>query len=84
MELITKKQLSSTDTQLINRPYQLDVLLSIFKHSKCLVKMFCGTGKSRIITNIIFLILITKNSLILLHQLKSKVWTFPNALTSII
>jgi hypothetical protein len=39
MELITKKQLSSTDTHLINRPYQLDVLLSIFKHSKCFVEL---------------------------------------------
>jgi len=53
MEFITKKQLLNTDPKLINRPYQLDVLLSIFKHSKCLVKMFCGTGKSCIITNII-------------------------------
>ena len=41
------------DPALKNRPYQIDALLSIFNHDKCLVKMFCGTGKSRIITNVI-------------------------------
>ena len=59
VELLIKKQLHqktmelNTDPGLKERPYQLYVLLCIFKHSKCLVKMFCGTGKSRIITNLI-------------------------------
>ena len=53
MESITKSVLLKTDPLLQNRPYQIDALLSIFKHQKCLVKMFCGTGKSRIITNVI-------------------------------
>ena len=53
MESITKSVLLKTDPLLQKRPYQIDALLSIFKHQKCLVKMFCGTGKSRIITNVI-------------------------------
>ena len=53
METITRDILLQTDPGLKNRPYQLDALLSIFPLEKCLVKMFCGTGKSRIITNVI-------------------------------
>jgi superfamily II DNA or RNA helicase len=53
METITKEVLLKTDPALKNRPYQLEALLSIFRYEKCLVKMFCGTGKSRIITNTI-------------------------------
>lgn len=49
----TKEILLKSDPALKNRPYQIDALLSIFNHTKCLVKMFCGTGKSRIITNVI-------------------------------
>lgn len=50
---ITKEDLIKTDPNLKNRYYQVDALLSIFLYVKCLVKMFCGTGKSRIITNVI-------------------------------
>jgi superfamily II DNA or RNA helicase len=53
METITKEELIRTDPKLKSRPYQLDALLSIFLYAKCLVKMFCGTGKSKIITNVI-------------------------------
>jgi len=53
METITKEVLLKSDPALENRPYQLKALLSIFLYAKCLVKMFCGTGKSRIITNVI-------------------------------
>jgi superfamily II DNA or RNA helicase len=53
METITKEELIRTDPALKNRPYQLDALLRIFLYAKCLVKMFCGTGKSKIITNVI-------------------------------
>jgi superfamily II DNA or RNA helicase len=53
METITEKDLLKTDPELKNRPYQIEALLSIFLYAKCLVKMFCGTGKSRIITNVI-------------------------------
>lgn len=49
--MTTKEDLIKTDPKL--RPYQLDALLNIFLYVKCLVKMFCGTGKSRIITNVI-------------------------------
>ena len=54
METITKADLLNFDPGLQNRPYQIHALLSIFQYPKCLVKMFCGTGKSRIITNVIF------------------------------
>ncbi len=53
MSTITKEVLLKSDPELKNRPYQLEALLSIFLYAKCLVKMFCGTGKSRIITNVI-------------------------------
>jgi superfamily II DNA or RNA helicase len=53
MEAITKKELLKSDPGLKDRPYQLEALLSIFRYLKCIVKMFCGTGKSRIITNVI-------------------------------
>jgi superfamily II DNA or RNA helicase len=53
MEVITKKDLLKSDPGLKDRPYQLEALLSIFRYLKCIVKMFCGTGKSRIITNVI-------------------------------
>mgnify|MGYP000523482002 CR=1 FL=1 len=53
MEVITKKDLLKSDPGLKDRPYQLEALLSIFRYLKCIVKMFCGTGKSRIITNLI-------------------------------
>lgn len=53
METINKEELLKTDPELKNRPYQIEALLSIFLYVKCLVKMFCGTGKSRIITNVI-------------------------------
>ena len=53
METITKEGLLKSDPALKNRPYQIEALLSIFLYAKCLVKMFCGTGKSRIITNVI-------------------------------
>jgi superfamily II DNA or RNA helicase len=53
MASITKDILLKTDPNLKNRPYQLEALLSIFPNEKCLVKMFCGTGKSTIITNVI-------------------------------
>jgi superfamily II DNA or RNA helicase len=49
---IDKTRLLQTDPGLNDRPYQLDALLSIFPLEKCLVKMFCGTGKSHIITNL--------------------------------
>jgi superfamily II DNA or RNA helicase len=53
METITKADLLKTDPALKNRPYQIEALLSIFLYAKCLVKMFCGTGKSTIITNVL-------------------------------
>jgi len=53
MKIITEKELLYIDPKLNDRRYQIDVLLNIFKYNKCLVKMFCGTGKSRIITNVI-------------------------------
>ena len=53
MEAITEEILLKSDPALKNRPYQIEALLSIFLYAKCLVKMFCGTGKSRIITNVI-------------------------------
>jgi len=70
---ITKEVLLKTDTGLKNRPYQLEALLSIFRYVKCLVKMFCGTGKSRIITNTIIhkkkeLSVVVFPSLALIHQ----------------
>jgi len=46
-----KADLIQTDPAL--RYYQLDALLRIFLYAKCLVKMFCGVGKSIIITNVI-------------------------------
>jgi superfamily II DNA or RNA helicase len=49
--MTTKAILIKTDPAL--RYYQLDALLSIFLYAKCLVKMFCGVGKSIIITNVI-------------------------------
>ena len=49
--MTTKAELIKTDPAL--RYYQLDALLSIFLYAKCLVKMFCGVGKSIIITNVI-------------------------------
>jgi superfamily II DNA or RNA helicase len=45
--------LLNNDPELSNRSYQLEALLNIINKKKCLVKMFCGTGKSRIITNVI-------------------------------
>ena len=51
--IITKEVLLKSDPALKNRPYQIEALLQIFRYEKCLVKMFCGTGKSRIITNTI-------------------------------
>ena len=53
MSSITKQMLLKGDPALKNRPYQLDALMCIFQYVRCLVKMFCGTGKSRIITNVI-------------------------------
>jgi superfamily II DNA or RNA helicase len=53
MEMIPKEVLLKRDPGLEKRPYQLEALQSIFLYAKCLVKMFCGTGKSRIITNVI-------------------------------
>ena len=49
--MTTKASLIETDPAL--RYYQLDALLNIFLYAKCLVKMFCGVGKSIIITNVI-------------------------------
>ena len=49
---ITEEILIKTDPALKKRKYQREAILKIFPHSKCLVKMFCGTGKSRIISNI--------------------------------
>lgn len=51
MASITEKALLKTDPEL--RKCQIEALLSILTNVKCLVKMFCGTGKSRIITNVI-------------------------------
>ena len=51
MASITEKALLKTDPEL--RKCQIEALLSILTFVKCLVKMFCGTGKSRIITNVI-------------------------------
>ena len=45
--------LLKNDPELGNRSYQIEALLNIINKKKCLVKMFCGTGKSRIITNVI-------------------------------
>lgn len=53
MEPITKEALLKTDPDLKNRPYQIEAIQSILPQQKCLAKMFCGTGKSRIITNVI-------------------------------
>ena len=53
MASITEKELLKTDPKLPDRPYQIEALLIILTFVKCLVKMFCGTGKSRIITNVI-------------------------------
>ena len=52
-QIITEEVLLKNDPALKNRPYQSDALLRIFQFERCLVKMFCGTGKSRIITNVI-------------------------------
>ena len=73
MTQFTKEVLIKTDPGLKNRPYQLEALLSIFQYVKCLVKMFCGTGKSRIITNTIIhkkkeLSVVVFPSLALIHQ----------------
>ena len=73
MNPLTKEVLLKTDPGLKNRPYQLEALLSIFQYVKCLVKMFCGTGKSRIITNTIIhkkkeLSVVVFPSLALIHQ----------------
>ena len=35
------------------RPYQVAALTKISEHPRCLVKMFCGTGKSRVVQNLI-------------------------------
>jgi superfamily II DNA or RNA helicase len=53
MEPITKEALLKTDPDLKNRPYQIEAIQSILPQQKCLAPMFCGTGKSRIITNVI-------------------------------
>jgi len=45
--------LLKNDPELGNRSYQIEALFNIINKKKCLVKMFCGTGKSRIITNVI-------------------------------
>jgi superfamily II DNA or RNA helicase len=55
MKRMTEKVLIKTDPALKNRLYQVESLMNILnlESEKCLVKMFCGTGKSRIITNVI-------------------------------
>jgi superfamily II DNA or RNA helicase/uncharacterized protein (DUF736 family) len=55
MKRMTEKVLIKTDPALKNRPYQVESLMNILnsESKNCLVKMFCGTGKSRIITNVI-------------------------------
>ena len=55
MKRMTEKVLIKTDPALKNRLYQVESLMNILnlESKKCLVKMFCGTGKSRIITNVI-------------------------------
>lgn len=50
---MSTEELLARDPLLANRPYQIDALQSIFQYEKCVVKMFCGTGKSRIMTNVI-------------------------------
>ena len=39
------------DEELANRSYQINALEQILSLQKCLVKMFCGTGKSKVIIN---------------------------------
>ena len=50
---MSTEELLARDPLLANRPYQIEALQSIFQYEKCVVKMFCGTGKSRIMTNVI-------------------------------
>ena len=50
---MSTQQLLERDPLLANRLYQIEALQSIFQYDKCVVKMFCGTGKSRIMTNVI-------------------------------
>ena len=76
MSFQTKDVLQKSDPTLKNRPYQLEALLSIFLYEKCLVKMFCGTGKSIIITNVIIhekkeLSVVVFPSLVLINQYSS-------------
>ena len=80
---ITKEVLLKNDPGLKNRPYQLEALLSIFQYVKCLVKMFCGTGKSRIITNTIIhkkkeLSVVVFPSLALIHQYSTDYLNHPD------
>jgi superfamily II DNA or RNA helicase len=49
---MSTEELLARDPHLKNRPYQIEALQSIFQYEKCVVKMFCGTGKSRIMTNV--------------------------------
>jgi superfamily II DNA or RNA helicase len=49
------------------RYYQIEAIINIINQRKCLVKMFCGTGKSRIFTNDI-----------LYHQKKLNIIVFPS------
>ena len=37
----------------MSRPYQTEAVDSIMKLPRCLVKMFCGTGKSYIMVSVI-------------------------------
>lgn len=50
---MSTEELLARDPLLVDRPYQIEALQSIFTYDKCVVKMFCGTGKSRIMTNVI-------------------------------
>ena len=45
---ITANYLLDRFPMLSTRPYQIEALLNIYKHNKCLIHMFCGTGKSLI------------------------------------
>ena len=53
MATVNKEVLLKNDPALKNRPYQEKAIQSILLEQKCLVKMFCGTGKSLIITKVI-------------------------------
>ena len=73
---ISRKDIIKKDPRLNNRPYQIDAIENIMKYKKCIVKMFCGTGKSIVLINTIIhskqnLSVIVFPSLALINQFSS-------------